>query len=188
MKKRYLGTILLFVFVLLGCYSKDNQKQTTEIDEPKEEILLATNENFVKIMNKRMENFNYEIITKLEGNFTNSGLREVLVFFKGQHKRDTGKYFCSLVFIIAEDDTVKNVYRTYYALLPVSDRNLIEEIDLFEEEGNIPSEILKIVDIDPKTGNFVSKNYEHVIIGNMYDILESKQHPCFEQTEDVDVI
>lgn len=132
MKKRYLGTILLFVFVLLGCYSKDNQKQTTEIDEPKEEILLATNENFVKIMNKRMENFNYEIITKLEGNFTNSGLREVLVFFKGQHKRDTGKYFCSLVFIIAEDDTVKNVYRTYYALLPVSDRNLIEEIDLFE--------------------------------------------------------
>lgn len=63
-----------------------------------------------------------------------------------------------------------------------------EEIDLFEEEGNIPSEILKIVDIDPKTGNFVSKNYEHVIIGNMYDILESRQHPCFEQTEDVDVI
>ena len=63
-----------------------------------------------------------------------------------------------------------------------------EEMDLFEEEGNIPSEILKIVDIDPKTGNFVSKNYEHVIIGNMYDILESRQHPCFEQTEDVDVI
>jgi hypothetical protein len=63
-----------------------------------------------------------------------------------------------------------------------------EEIDLFEEEGNIPSEILKIVDIDPKTGNFVSKNYEHVIIGNMYDILESRQHPCFEQTEDIDVI
>lgn len=63
-----------------------------------------------------------------------------------------------------------------------------EEIDLFEEDGDIPSEILKIVDIDPKTGNFVSKNYKHVIIGSMYDILESRQHPCFEQTEDVDVI
>ena len=42
MKKRYLGTILLFVFVLCECYSKDNQKQTTTIDEPNEEILFAT--------------------------------------------------------------------------------------------------------------------------------------------------
>jgi hypothetical protein len=63
-----------------------------------------------------------------------------------------------------------------------------EEIDSFEEEGNIPSEILKIVDIDPKTGNFVSKTYPNVIIGTMYDILETKQNSCFEQTEDVDII
>lgn len=81
MKKRYLGTILLFVFILLGCYSKDNQKQTTEIDEPKEEILLATDENFIKIMNNEDNFFDYEIDIKIEGNFTNSGHKEILVFF-----------------------------------------------------------------------------------------------------------
>jgi hypothetical protein len=58
----------------------------------------------------------------------------------------------------------------------------------FEEEGEIPSDILKIVDIDPKTGNFVSKNFPNVVIGSMYDILEIKQTNEFSQSEDIDVI
>ena len=59
-----------------------------------------------------------------------------------------------------------------------------EEISAFEEDGDIPSEILKIVDIDPKTGNFVSKNYKEIVIGSMYDILEARQDYELTQIND----
>ena len=135
MKKRYLGTILLFVFVLLGCYSKDNQKQTTTIDEPNEEILLATDENFVKIMTRTDEDFNYEIDCKIEGNFTNSGHKEVLVFFNGKHKKhNESRFWDALVFIVDDENIILNVYDLYYRPLPPTPPKHphIKEIDKFE--------------------------------------------------------
>ena len=138
MKKRYLGTILLFVFVILGCYSKDNQKQTTEIDEPKEEILLATDENFIKIMTRTDEDFNYEIITKLEGNFTNSGYKEVVVFFNGQLKEHNKvSTRDARVFIVDNENFILNVYTLYYRHLQPFPQTPpyslhIKEIDKFE--------------------------------------------------------
>lgn len=63
-----------------------------------------------------------------------------------------------------------------------------KEISLFEDEGEIPKEILKICDVDPITGNFVSKRYKEVVIGSIYNILEAKDNKYFSETEDIDVI
>ena len=138
MKKIFLSVIMLSFFILCGCYSKDNQKQTTEIDEPKEEILLATDENFIKIMTRTDEDFNYEIITKLEGNFTNSGYKEVVVFFNGQLKEHNKvSTRDARVFIVDNENLILNVYELYYRHLQPfpqtpSDSLHIKEIDKFE--------------------------------------------------------
>jgi len=63
-----------------------------------------------------------------------------------------------------------------------------EEITALEEDGEIPDDILKITDVDPLTGNFVSKTYKDVVIGSLYDILEVRNNEEFKQTEDFDVI
>ena len=132
MKKRYLGTILLFVFILLGCYSKDNQKQTTTIDEPNEEILLATDENFVKILNERNNFYDYEIDCKIEGNFTNSGHKEVLVFFNGKHRRENVETKKTQLFVINEMNNILEIYNVPYTNYIVDNRSFIKEIDKFE--------------------------------------------------------
>lgn len=132
MKKKYLGTILLFVFILLGCYSKDNQKQTTTIDEPNEEILLATDENFVKILNERDNSFDYEIDCKIEGNFTNSGHKEVLVFFNGKHRRENLETKKTQLFVINEMNNILEIYNVPYTNYIVNNRSFIKEIDKFE--------------------------------------------------------
>lgn len=46
-----------------------------------------------------------------------------------------------------------------------------EEIENFED-GVLPESLSKIVDIDPLTSNFVSKDYPDIIIGTIYDVLE----------------
>lgn len=46
-----------------------------------------------------------------------------------------------------------------------------EDMDRFYE-GVLPESLKKIVDVDPITGNFVSKNYPDITIGTIYDILE----------------
>ena len=119
MKKIFLSVIMLSFFILCGCYSKDNQKQTTEIDEPKEEILLATDENFIKIMTRTDEDSNYEIDCKIEGNFTNSGHKEILVFFNGKpQKHNESRFWDARVFIVDDENIILNVYDLYYRPLP----------------------------------------------------------------------
>ena len=63
-----------------------------------------------------------------------------------------------------------------------------EEREAFEEDGDIPSEILKFVEIDPITGDFVSKKYTGVKIGTMYDIIDSEQPTVFTEKEEYDTI
>ena len=45
-----------------------------------------------------------------------------------------------------------------------------DEINEFIEEGTIPKDILKIVDLNPTTMEFVSKRYNDIVIGTIYDI------------------
>jgi hypothetical protein len=47
-----------------------------------------------------------------------------------------------------------------------------EDIDEFLEEGKVPGDILKIVDLNPSTMEFVSKQYNDVVIGSIYDIMD----------------
>ena len=120
MKKRYLGTILLFVFILCGCTQK---------------TFFATDENFIKIMNNEDNFFDYEIDSKIEGNFTNSGHKEILVFFNGKHKKHNELRFRdALVFIVDENNEIVNFYQSLklYKKKPLSNFNFIKEIDKFE--------------------------------------------------------
>ena len=51
-----------------------------------------------------------------------------------------------------------------------------DDIDSFIEDGEIPKSILKIVDLNPTTMEFVSKQYNDVVIGNIYDILDVSEN------------
>lgn len=135
MKKKILSAIILFCFIFCGCYSKTKNKQTTKMSEQKEELVFATDENFVKILNERNNSFDYEIDCKIEGNFTNSGYKEVLVFFNGKPKKhNESKFWDALVFIVDEQNEIVNFYQSskLYQKKPVSNFNFIKEIDKFE--------------------------------------------------------
>lgn len=47
-----------------------------------------------------------------------------------------------------------------------------EDVDDFIEEGKVPNDILKIVDVDPVTMEFISKTYKDSIIGSIYDLMD----------------
>lgn len=59
-----------------------------------------------------------------------------------------------------------------------------EDVDKFVEEGEMPASILKIVDIDPKSNNFVSKNYHDVVIGSISDIVDKQWDHYFDEIAD----
>jgi hypothetical protein len=49
--------------------------------------------------------------------------------------------------------------------------------DMFEdfENGDLPSQLTSIINIDPKTGNFVSKDYPDIVIGTIYDVYDAME-------------
>ena len=51
------------------------------------------------------------------------------------------------------------------------------DFDDFEkfEEGELPSSLTDIIDIDPKTGYFVSKEYNDIVIGTINDVFDAKE-------------
>lgn len=49
-----------------------------------------------------------------------------------------------------------------------------DEIDLFFEEGELPSKILSLVEIDPNSPNLVSKVHKGVVIGSISDFLDAE--------------
>lgn len=132
MKKKILSAIILFCFIFCGCYSKTKNKQTTKMSEQKEELVFATDENFVKILNERDNSFDYEIDCKIEGNFTNSGYKEVLVFFNGKHRRENVETKKTQLFVINEMNNILEIYNVPYTNYIVNNRSFIKEIDKFE--------------------------------------------------------
>ena len=120
MKKSFFSVIIFFVFILCGCTQK---------------TFFATDENFVKIMNNLDDFYIYEIDSKVEGNFTNSGYKEILVFFNGKHKKhNESRFWDALVFIVDEQNEIVNFYKSFelYKKKPLSNFNFIKEIDKFE--------------------------------------------------------
>ena len=47
------------------------------------------------------------------------------------------------------------------------------DFDSFED-GELPSSLSSIITIDPKTGNFVSKDYTDIVIGTIYDVFDAR--------------
>ena len=43
------------------------------------------------------------------------------------------------------------------------------------EDGELPSSLMDIIMIDPKTGNFVSKEYPDIVIGTIYDVFDARE-------------
>ena len=49
-----------------------------------------------------------------------------------------------------------------------------EEFDAFENDGEIPSSLKKLVDFDPATSNFIDKTYPDIVIMTIYDLLDAR--------------
>ena len=49
-----------------------------------------------------------------------------------------------------------------------------EDFDKFEDEGEIPNSLKKLVDFDPVTSNFVDKTYPDIVIISIYDLLDAR--------------
>ena len=49
-----------------------------------------------------------------------------------------------------------------------------EEFDAFEDDGEIPASLKKLVDFDPVTSNFVDKTYPDIVIISIYDLLDAR--------------
>ena len=59
-----------------------------------------------------------------------------------------------------------------------------EEFDAFEEDGEIPASLKKLVDFDPVTSNFVDKTYPDIVIMSIYDLLDARYAKENENGED----
>ena len=59
-----------------------------------------------------------------------------------------------------------------------------EEFDAFEDDGEIPASLKKLVDFDPVTSNFVDKTYPDIVIITIYDLLDARYSKENENGED----
>lgn len=64
---------------------------------------------------------------------------------------------------------VKEEYRKAIESLSESD------VDNFLENGEIPSSLSKLIDIDPSSANFISKSHANAVIGSIDDFIDVKQ-------------
>jgi hypothetical protein len=64
-------------------------------------------------------------------------------------------------------DNVRRIYEEVITTLTQAD------IDALEEDGTLPIKLEKIIDIDPVTGFFVSKDYPDIVIGSVNDMLDA---------------
>jgi hypothetical protein len=78
-------------------------------------------------------------------------------------------------------DSVRKSYEDALSKLTVSD------IDTLEESGILPSKLEKIIDIDPKTGFFVSKEYPDIVIGNVNDLIDAVFYRSILDSDDSDI-
>ena len=64
-------------------------------------------------------------------------------------------------------DNVRKIYEEVISNMTMDD------LTELEEDGKLPSKLEKIIDIDPVTGNFVSKEYPDIVIGTVSDMLDA---------------
>ena len=57
-----------------------------------------------------------------------------------------------------------------------------EDFDDFEE-GELPKALVGLIEVDPKTGSFVSKDYPDIVIGTIYDVFDAKEERARREEE-----
>lgn len=79
---------------------------------------------------------------------------------------------------------IDNIRKIYEDIL----RELtIDDIDKLQEDGSLPSKLDKIVDINPKTGFFVSKEYPDINIGTISDMIDSVYYHQYDNIDNSDI-
>ena len=61
-----------------------------------------------------------------------------------------------------------------------------EDFDKFEDEGEIPNSLKKLVDFNPVTSNFVDKTYPDIVIISIYDLLDARDAKENENGEEAE--
>ena len=61
-----------------------------------------------------------------------------------------------------------------------------EDIDKFEDEGEVPNSLKKLVDFNPVTSNFVDKTYPDIVIITIYDLLDARDAKENENGEEAE--
>ena len=65
-------------------------------------------------------------------------------------------------------DNVRN------AFAKILEKMTYEDFEKFED-GVLPPGMSSIIDVDPQTGAFVSKEYPEIVIGTIYDVFDAKE-------------
>ena len=79
---------------------------------------------------------------------------------------------------------IDNVRKVYDEVL---DSLTQDDIEKLEDEGTLPSKLEKIIDIDPVTGFFVSKEYPDIVIGSVNDMIDAVFYRGFFNSDESDI-
>ena len=107
--------IFLILIVLFSCKNK-----------------LTLEQRLIKHEEKIQKLWNCTIDSIYEGNFTDSGYREILVCFKLLHKKEHAEFNDTKVFLIDDKSQIIKAYDVFYKKNGSKNTNYIEEIDNFD--------------------------------------------------------
>ena len=62
-----------------------------------------------------------------------------------------------------------------------------DDIDKLENDGTLPNKLEKIIDVNPVTGCFVSKEYPDIVIGSVADMIDAVFYKGFFNTDESDI-
>lgn len=97
---------------------------------------LTLEQKLIKYEENTHKRWKYEIDSSIEGNFTDSGYREILVFFNRFHKKENVKIEETKLFVVQNNEKILREYSLYYRNAFVDERNFIKEIDKFDISFN----------------------------------------------------
>jgi hypothetical protein len=78
-------------------------------------------------------------------------------------------------------DKIRAVYDNILSSLTQAD------ITALEEDGTLPSDLDKIITIEPLTGSFMSKEYPDIVIGTVSDIVDAVYYKNELNIDDSDI-
>ena len=93
---------------------------------------LSLEQKMIKYGESTHKRWNYKINSTFEGNFTDSGYREILVCFDLLHKKENTEFDDTKLFIIDANSEIIKVYDVFYKKDWSNNTNYIKEINNFK--------------------------------------------------------